>query len=241
MNPEKDYVLYLLSNFTHQVINPLNGVIGTIDNLIDGTTPREKIPIRLKSMRGQLESTISLVRNLAFFAQYTSDYRKEKPFKINKICIIPQIIIESLSFFQEQARQKNIAIELLERWNQYAVYGNPDLLRQVLMNIYDNYVKYGLPDSKVETKAWIQKRTGHLIIQISGPSIGFDREEDIFSLGVRGKAAQEELSSGTGIGLHVCKLIVENVFDGEITGAHSYKTQNTTFTIRIPGGFMHDR
>lgn len=164
---------------------------------------------------------------------------KKKKHKLNKICIIPQIIIEAISFYQEQARQKNIAIELRERWRQYAIKGNPDLLRQVLMNIYDNGVKYGLPNSKIETKMWIQKKTGDLIITISGPSIEFDSDEDIFALGTRGKAAQSELSSGTGIGLHVSKLIVENVLGGKIAGQHVNRTALTTFEIRLPGGFLH--
>jgi len=155
----EDYVLYLLANFTHQIINPLNGVIGTIDNLIDGTTQQDKFPVRLRSVRGQLECTVSLIRNLAFFAQYTAEYGQVRQHKMDKISVIPQIVIEALTFYQEQARQKNIAIELRKRWRQYAVKGNPDLLRQVLMNIFDNGVKYGLPDSMIETKMWIQKKT----------------------------------------------------------------------------------
>ena len=177
MKFNEEYVLYLLSNFTHQVINPLNGVIGTIDNLLDGTTPMEKFPVRLSSVRGQLECTVSLIRNLAFFAQYTADYGQIKRHKMDKTCIVPQVLIEALTFYQEQARQKNIGIELRERWKQLAVKGNPDLFRQVMMNIFDNGVKYGLPDSMIETKMWIQKKTGDLIITVSGPSIGFDANE----------------------------------------------------------------
>ena len=107
------------------------------------------------------------------------------------------------------------------------------------MNIYDNGVKYGLPNSMIETKTWIQRKTGDLIITVSAQSIEFDSDEDIFALGTRGKAAQRELSSGTGIGLHVCKLIVENVLGGKITGQHVFRTTLTTFEIRLPGGFLH--
>ena len=239
MTLTEDYVLYLLSNFTHQVINPLNGVIGTIDNMLDGTTPKERFPTRLLGVRGQLQCTVSLIRNLAFFAQYTADYGKVKTEKMDKICIIPQIVIEALSFYQEQARQRNIAIELRERWNQHAVKGNPDLLRQVLMNIFDNGVKYGLSDTVIEARSWIQRSSGDLILTVSGPSVGFRQTEDIFGLGTRGQAAIQEVSSGTGIGLHVCKLIVENVFGGKITGQHVFKTKVTTFEIRLHGGFIH--
>jgi len=200
----------------------------------------EKSLVRLRSVRGQLECTVSLIRNLAFFAQYTADYGQIKRHKMDKICIVPQVLIEALSFFQEQARQKNIGIELRERWKQLAVKGNPDLLRQVMMNIFDNGVKYGLRDSMIETKMWIQKKTGDLILTVSGPSIGFDANEDIFELGTRGASAVRELSSGTGIGLHVCKLIVENVFGGKITGQHVHSTNLTTFDIRLRGGYIHE-
>jgi signal transduction histidine kinase len=235
----EEYVLHLLSNFTHQVINPLNGVIGTIDNLLDGTTQQEKYPVRLRSVRGQLECTVSLIRNLAFFAQYTADYGQIKRHKLEKICVVPQILIEALSFYQEQAIQRNISIELRERWKQLAVKGNPDLFRQVMMNIYDNAVKYGLPNTMIETKMWIQKKTGDLIVTVSGPSIGFDANENIFELGTRGASAVNELSSGTGIGLHVCKLIVENVFGGKISGQHVHSTKLTKFDLRFPGGYIH--
>ena len=56
----------LVSNFTHQIINPLNGVVGTLDNVIDGTTAGAKRDQRLRAVRAQLEHVIELVRNLAF-------------------------------------------------------------------------------------------------------------------------------------------------------------------------------
>jgi signal transduction histidine kinase len=240
MRLDEDYTLYLLSNFTHQVINPLNGVIGTIDNILDGTVPTDKLLTRLGGVRGQLECTVSLIRNLAFFARYTANYAEVKRDKMDKICVIPQVVIEAATFYQEQARQRGMAIELRERWKQNAVKGNPDLLRQVLMNIFDNGVKYGLDNTMIEVENAIQKRTGDLLLTVKGPSVGFSRSEDIFGLGIRGEAAQHILSSGTGIGLHVCKMIVENVFGGSIRANHSQRTGVTTFDIRLPGGFVHN-
>jgi len=62
----------LIANVTHQAINPLNGVIGTLDNVIDGTLVGDKREQRIKSARAQLEYTVSLIRNLAYFSQYGS-------------------------------------------------------------------------------------------------------------------------------------------------------------------------
>jgi signal transduction histidine kinase len=238
MKLDEDYTLLLLSNFTHQVINPLNGVMGSLDNILDGRLAPDKIPIRLRAVRGQLECTVSLIRNLAFFVQYTTDYAKVKVDKMEKVCVIPQVIIEAATFYQEQGKQRGIAIELRNRAVQNAVKGNPDILRQVLMNIFDNGVKYGLQQSMIEVEDWIQKNSNDLIITISGASIGFSPDEDIFGLGIRGHQATQVLASGTGLGLHVCKLIVENVFGGKISAQHVARTKMTTFEIRLPGGFV---
>ena len=59
--------LPLLANFVHQIINPLNGVIGTIDNLIDNTIPAERREQRLRATRAQLEFAVMMVRHLAYF------------------------------------------------------------------------------------------------------------------------------------------------------------------------------
>lgn len=241
MKISDDETIYLLSNFTHQVINPLNGVMGTLDNIIEGTVPADRVDTRLRSARGQLECTVSLVRNLAFFAQYTSNYADVVKSKSEKVCVIPQVLIEAAQFFQEQGRDSRNAIEINDRWKQIAVKGNPDLIRQVFMNIFDNAVKYGLPGEKIEANYWIKNRTQEVIVEIVGKSVGFSQEDDVFALGTRGRAARERTSSGTGLGLNICKLIVENVFGGKIAGEHSRTTQIAKFTIWLPGGYEIQR
>ena len=108
------------------------------------------------------------------------------------------------------------------------------------MNIFDNAVKYGYKDTSVKVKNWIQKRSNDLIITVEGESTPFKNNDEIFKIGVRGKHAQEKISSGTGLGLHICRLIVENVFSGKISGHHS-SAGITTFEIRIPGAFINKR
>jgi len=143
-------------------------------------------------------------------------------------------------FFQEQAQNKGVRFEVKERETQNSVKGDPDLMRQVFMNIFDNYVKYS-SDSVVEIRHRIQKKTGNLIIEIEGESTPFYPEEDIFSLGVRGRNAEAVTSSGSGLGLHICKLIVERVFKGSISASFFQARSLAKFEIRIPDGFVTER
>lgn len=237
---DSSQTIALIQNITHQAINPLNGVIGTLDNLIDGTISQERREQRLKSARAQLEYTVSLIRNLAYFAQYGAGSAVD--FKVsNKTCVIPQLLIEAAQFFQEQAALSGIRFEVKDRSLQACTHGDPELLRQVFMNIYDNYVKYGEVNSAVEVKFWIQRKTKDLIVEFSGQSTPFDSGEDIFGLGVRGKKAEDKTSAGSGLGLHICRLIIERVFGGTITARYINDARLACFEIRIPNAFMKER
>lgn len=231
----------LIQNITHQAINPLNGVIGTLDNLIDGTIKGERRDQRIKSARAQLEYTVSLIRNLAYFAQYGTSSVIDPKFKTTKVCVIPQLLIEAAQFFQEQAAYNGIRFEVKERGNQTSVHGDPELLRQVFMNIFDNYVKYGEANSIVEIKHWIQRKTNDLIIEFSGQGTPFSNEEDIFALGVRGAHAEEKTSAGSGLGLHICRLITERLFKGAISANYVHSKRLARFEIRIPNSFITER
>jgi signal transduction histidine kinase len=231
----------LIQNLTHQAINPLNGVIGTLDNLIDGTIKGERREQRMKSARAQLEYTVSLIRNLAYFAQYGAATFAEPKSKATKVCVIPQLLIEAAQFFQEQAENDKIRFEVQDRSLQTSVHGDPELLRQVFMNLFDNYTKYGEHDSIVEIKHWIQKKTGSLIIEFAGRSTPFSSDEDIFALGFRGKHAQDKTSAGSGLGLHICRLIIERLFKGEISASFVHDTRLARFDIRIPNAFITER
>ena len=227
--------LHLLSNFVHQIINPLNGVIGTIDNIIDGTTTPEKQDQRLRAVRAQLEWSVVLIRNLAFFAQkaVTPDASTEQD--LSKTCVIPQVIIEASQFFQESGLSKDIKIHLTDRATQYAVKGSPDLLRQVFMNLIDNGVKYSKHNSTIKINTRIQKKTQHLIVDINNHGPGFSSEEAkrIFQPGFRGSEAKNLVASGTGLGLYICRLIVQEMH-ATIEASHSPATSTTTMMLRFP-------
>lgn len=233
----RDNTMHLIANITHQAINPIGGVIGTLDNVIDGTISENRRMQRLKSARAQLEYTVSLIRNLAFFAQYGDEGAPKKTGSF-KTTVIPQNLIEAAMFFQEQGENKGVRIEIMNRDIQNSINGDPDLMRQVFMNIFDNYIKYSIANATVRIRHWIQKKTDDLIVEIEGESTPFDADEDIFELGVRGKHAEGTTSSGSGLGLHICKLIVEKVFNGTITASYVHSTNIARFEIRVPRAFV---
>ena len=216
---EKNLDLTLLANFVHQVVNPLNGVAGTLDNLAEGTVEGEERRLqRLNAARAQLEQCITLIRNLAFLAQGRGGVADDDRRKI----VLPQVIIESAMIFQEDGKTKKIEINLLDRSTQNTITGHPELIRQVLMNIFDNFIKYGKIGHPVEVDQRIQKSSGMALIEIKGISAHPIDQEDlgkIGTLGFRGKNAKKVVASGSGLGMYICKKIIEEQ-GGSLVSAH---------------------
>ena len=229
----------LIANFVHQVINPLNAVSGTLSNLIDGTIQGSRREQRLRAARAQLETTILLVRNLAYFSGISLDPTNVNPGHILQPCVVPKIILEAAQFFAEIGENKGITIRLTDRRTQFTVKGNPDLLRQVFMNLFDNGIKYGLKNSTLSIEPWVQRNTEVLLIRISGQSVGVSPGESakLFDLGYRGDRARDQVSSGTGLGLYICRTIMESVFKGSIE-LEVGTSDKVSFLLRFPGPFL---
>ena len=231
--PPDKFDLTLLANFVHQIVNPLNGIAGTLDNLVENKIDEARRPQRLNAARAQIEQCITLLRNLAFLAQGGAEVASHD----RRLVVLPQAIIESAMFYQEEGAASNIRIHLDDRVTQNRVSGHPELIRQVLMNIFDNCIKYGKFGSTIEVKQWIQSNTSSAIITIRGESKHSMSSGDmghIFDLGFRGANARKTVASGTGLGLYICKQIVDS-HSGGIT-VQPDGGSGILFTIRLPNG-----
>lgn len=234
----KDVGPLFLANFVHQVVNPLNGVIGTLDNINDGTYKGQVVSQKINACRGQLEQCVSLIRNLAYLSDYFFEISSKESLKAARsggISVLPQIIIEAMQFFQVAADRKGIRLELTDPTTQYKISVRPELLRQVFMNLFDNWLKYGLND-QIVTVTPATNRSNQLIIEIKGASIGFHNSETekLFELGYRSTTATSKVAQGSGIGLYVCRQILEKNVESSISAAHQKSGSISTFRISIP-------
>lgn len=230
-----NFDLSLVANFAHQLINPLNGIAGTIDRLYEGKIKEEhRQKQRLNAIRAQVENCIVLTRNLAYLAIGFGELKDVD----KKTVVLPQSLIEACMFHQEEAESRGIDLHVEEREIQNSVKAHPDLIRQVFMNIIDNAVKYSADNSPVEIVHQIQDRTADAIILIRSRPKFQILETDfskMFEVGVRGENAKRIIASGTGLGLYICKEIVETAHSGKLS-ASRYKTDHLEFTMRLPGG-----
>jgi signal transduction histidine kinase len=227
-----------LANFVHQVVNPINGVIGTLDNITDGTYSGPIVSQKINASRAQLEQCVTLIRNLAYLSDLFFEISGKdalREVREGGVSILPQVVIEAAQFFQILAEKKGIEMQLLDSATQYRISLRPELLKQVFINIFDNWLKYGSRDQVVEVLTSINK-AGDLVVETVGASVGFDNNdaENLFVLGFRSREAKGKLAQGSGIGLYICREIVDKILGGHISAIHQQHPNKTTFRIAIP-------
>jgi len=231
----ENFDLSLVANFAHQIINPLNGVAGTLDRLYQGKiTGEERQKQRINAMRAQVENCIILTRNLAYLAIGFSELKERD----KKTVILPQNLIESCMYYQEEAEGRNIKLFVHDRHRQDSVRAHPDLIRQVFMNIIDNAVKYSSDGSTVDIYHHIQKSSNMAIITIQSQPINMITPDDmkkVFDVGFRGSNAKKVVASGSGLGLFICKEIIQTSHRGSIY-MNKHDQKKVEFIIRIPEG-----
>jgi len=241
-----DVGVLFLANFVHQVVNPLNGVIGTLDNINDGTYSGEIIGQKINASRAQLEQCVTLLRNLAYLSDYFFEESDSTHLRKPREVVwspLQQTIIEAIQFFQILARQKRIGLELIaSKRQQHRVLIRPELLRQVFINFFDNWLKYGLSNQIVKVHINTNKNDD-LVVEVEGRSIPFDntKADSLFDFGVRDRNAIDKIAQGSGIGLYICKQIVEKSLKGSISAVHQNLTAISVFRVAIPkGNWKHE-
>lgn len=228
--------LLFLGNFVHQVVNSINGVMGTLDNIVDETYPQNVGKQKLNAARGQLGECINLVKNIAFFSEVSSEVPRLAAPTNSGTSVLPQIVIEAAQFFQESAVARGMKILLTDRITQYKIKGRPEALRQVFINLIDNAVKYGLANTQITIEPHVQNKSGSLRVDVINQGIGFqqDEAEKIFGLGYRSTEAKNNIALGTGLGLYICRRVIADWFNGEIKAEYSAKLRQSKLTLIFP-------
>lgn len=131
---------------------------------------------------------------------------------------------------QQQLALKNIELVSLIEVKKKELMIHPELLVRVLVNLVDNAIKFSHPGSQINLRYYL--KNGHMQIEVADSGLGFtDRQKEaIFDKFTNQKKLGTANESSTGIGLYLCKTIVEK-YKGRITASSDGVNQGATFTL----------
>ncbi|WP_263975322.1 sensor histidine kinase [Leptolyngbya sp. 7M] len=116
--------------------------------------------------------------------------------------------------------------------NTKGFWGDSDLLRQILVNLLSNGIKYSPNGGKVELH--LSGTTSHLIFSIQDQGIGIPLADQDKLFQAFQRASNAEAIAGTGLGLAITQTCVK-LHGGDIS-IDSIEDVGTTVTIRLPKG-----
>ena len=221
-----------LASMSHEIRTPLNTIIG-FSNQMTKTKLTEEQKKYIGLIQDSSDQLINVVNELLIIFKIGMGrvFIDEVPFSIKTL------FGEIAEIFGPEARRKNLVLDFsISRKIPELVAGDPFRVKQVLMNIISNAIKY-TDTGYVKVSCRMREDKIRKIIlnfTVEDTGIGIPREELplIFDEFRQSKNLEKRHREGTGLGLTITKKLVE-LQNGKIK-VESTLNKGTTFTVRLP-------
>ena len=125
----------------------------------------------------------------------------------------------------------------IEGSNQIAVHADRGILRQAILNLIDNAIKYSPPETEIRIEvAALDNQTAEIAILDQGPGIPLEEQSRIFDRFYRIDEGRSRQMGGTGLGLSIAKWAVE-AHSGSI-GVQNRESGGSRFHVRLPQAIL---
>jgi CheY-like chemotaxis protein len=217
----------ILTHIPHELLTPLNGIIGFSEFLVDNAEEMEIAEITdiAKNINLSGERLLELINHYLMYIQITSKHKSD--FIKNRIDDVNNLILEAATNISiKNNRPDDLKLNFSD---SYCFFGVLEF-RIILNELIDNAFKFSTSGNEVRINTNIKQNFFQLQIFNQGiefPENAFDKIGAFIQFN---RSVQEQ--QGSGLGLIISKLLIER-FDG-ILKIESFKNLGTTLTIQLP-------
>ncbi len=233
-----------IKQFTQDASHELKTPLTILKGEVEVTLRKERTPHEyqqtLKSNLEEINRMSQIVEDLLVLSKADSGELKIK----KELVDLNQIIDEVISHMEVLAYDKGIRIERLNHNENIQIIGDPLRLRELFLNLISNGIKYtekgGLIRITIEKNEENGLKNPFIKVIVSDTGIGISKEDQIkiFDRFYRVDKARSRDQGGSGLGLSICKWIVES-HKGEIS-VESELGKGSSFIVKLPVNLRDD-
>lgn len=225
----ENYRKEFLGNVSHELKTPLFSIQGYLHTLLEGGIYDEKINIKyLNRAAKNVERLQMIIDDLELINQLESN-PDNLNFEFFGIKTVTEDVMNDLELI---AKEKNIRLVFKSGADlSYKVYADKEKIRQVMINLLTNSIKYGKEGGR--TKVSFYDMHDRILIEISDDGVGISEEDckHIFDRFYRVDKSRSQEVKGSGLGLSIVKHILE-VHNQSIT-IRSTEGRGSTFGFTL--------
>lgn len=197
-----------LQNLSHELKTPIFAIQGYVDTLLNGALDKPEISQKfLSSTSRNIDRLVNLVDDLDAISKLESGQQ----LLIKSNFVIQDLLLEVYETLSMKAEEREIKCTIKKGCEQpLLVFADKEKIRQVLTNLVDNALKYGRQLGIIEA-SFYKVDGARVLIEISDDGAGIAEEHllRIFERFYRTDMARSRKVGGSGLGLSICKHIVE--------------------------------
>ena len=224
-----------MNRISHDIRTPINGIMGMLEILRKNEHNPEKMEECMDKMQVSADHLLALVNDVLDMNKLETNQIQEEnePFDL-------EVLMREVAVLMNPLLEQNQITHRVHRKNiqHTALKGSPLQLRQIMLNLFSNAVKYNKPQGFVDTDveelscdgktAWYEFRIADTGIGMSGDFV----KNQLFEPFTQEQYGARTRYQGTGLGMSIVKGLVEKM--GGTIQVESVRGEGTTFTFRLP-------
>lgn len=220
-----------LGNVSHELKTPIFNIQGYILTLLDGALEDPEVNREyLEKSEKNIERMINIVQDLEIISQLESG---EIKLELNPFDIVA-LTREIFEMLEIKAQKRNISLKFhdsISDETQVVVEADKEKIRQVLINLIENSIKYGNENGR--TKVSFYDMDENILIEVSDNGIGMEARHlpRLFERFYRVDKSRSRNQGGSGLGLAIVKHIIES--HKQTVNVRSAPTVGSTFSFTL--------
>ncbi|MGF1669365.1 MAG: sensor histidine kinase [Balneolaceae bacterium] len=231
LNKIENYRKEFIGDISHELKTPIFAIQGFVETLLNGALDDDEVN------RVFLNKTMRNVNRLIFLTKDLMEISKLETGELKtnlQDIFLWDIVFDVVESLQYKAQKEDVDIHLENFDRNLQVYADRNQIRQVLINLLENGIKYNRPGGHVEISVEEQKNDPYkVIVHVKDTGIGIDFRDitRVTERFFRVDKSRSREKGGTGLGLAIVKHIIEAHGEKLIIDSTPNKGSSFSFTL----------